>query len=173
MGLLIISSAAIFVIDWNDRAFTKCPRSFSDEENKHFFHYKTVEESQEVIIRDCTEKRYKFPREQIATIKIYKNIPFLSRLLSKELTNNQILKFTSLVNNPNNFDWNETTWRPIEANYFLKILNYENKEVGRCWILRDQVSSIELRPWIPTTKYGSLTKTGKSELNAIIGESVY
>lgn len=168
--LTILGISLLWKIDVQDRYETSLPKYFSDEEQNFFVHYKTVEESKEVIKLNWADEKYQFPREEIATIKYYKNTPFISRFNSKTLSENQIQELVSIINNPINFDWSETTWRIEESNYFFRFFDKDDKEIGELWVCNEKCGMTEIKPWIPTTKYGGLSEIGKSQLTELIDE---
>jgi hypothetical protein len=169
--ILTILGIGIFcVIDIQDRYETNLPKYFSKEEERFFMYHKTVEESQEVIKGNWNKREYQFPREEIKTIKYYNNVPLISRLTSKELTKEQSKNLIGIINNPNNFEWSETTWGIKESNYFFRFFNKADKEIGKFWVCFDECGMTEISPWIPTSKYGGLSKNGKSEIAKLVSE---
>lgn len=168
--MTILGIGLLWKIDIQDRYETDLPKYFSDEEQKFFMYYKTVEESQEVIKSNWAKEKYQFPREEIITVKYYKNTPLISRLSSKTLSETQTKKLVSIINNPNNFDWSETTWGIKESNYFFRFFNKDDKEIGKLWVCHENCGMTEMKPWIPTTKYGGLSEIGKSKLAELVNE---
>ena len=168
--LTILSIGILWVIDFQDRNKTNLPKYFSKEEEMFFIHHKTVEESQKVIKAHWNKIGYQFPREEIKTIKYYKNVPIISRLMSKELTEEQKSQLIEIINNPNNFDWGETTWSTSESTSIFRFFSQADKEIGKLWLCRDKCGMIELQPWIPTTKYGGLSERGKTEFAKLMNE---
>ena len=96
---------------------------------------------------------------------IYKNIPVLSRLTGKEINKNALLNF---VNNPNNFDWGETTWALEESEYFLRFYDYNNNEVGKIWLCLNKCGMTQSIPFSPTMKFGGLSVEGRLKLSKIL-----
>ena len=168
--LAILVAGILWTIDIQDRYDTNLPRYFSDEEEKFFMHHKTVEESQEIIKSNWDNEKYQFPREEIKSVKYYKNVLLISRLTSKKLTPNQTMKLISIINNAENFDWGETTWGIKESNYFFRFFNEDDKEIGKMWVCFDSCGMTEIKPWVPSTKYSGLSEIGKSRLAELVNE---
>ena len=168
--LTILGIGVLCLIDIQDRYESNLPVYFSEDEERFFKEYKTVEESQEVIKANWNKGEFQFPRERIKTIKYYKNIPILSRVMGKELAEAHKKKLIAIINNPDNFDWCETTWGIRESNYFFRFFNETDREIGKFWVCFDDCGMTEIRPWVPTTKYGGLSEKGKIKFAELINE---
>ena len=168
IGILAIVGFAI-VSDIFDRGQYYSKHIPTDEMNE-FYMYKTSEEQEKAFEKHFGFGKYKFPREQVAKIKLFKNNFLTSRLTSKtvsELNKSDLIIF---FNNPSNFDWSETTWSLSESEYILRFYNKENKEIGKVWLCLEGCGMTESEPFSPNMKYGGLSEIGKEKLNFILDE---
>lgn len=168
--LVILAIGALWINDIHNKHYPNLPKYFSKEEEQFFMHHKTVEESQGVIQANWNKEKYQFPREEIKSVKFYNNIPLISQLTSKKLTPNQTRQLIAIINNPENFTWGETTWEEQESTYFFSFFNKDDQEIGRIWICLDHCWITEIKPWIPSTKYGGLSEIGKSKFTELVNE---
>jgi len=171
--LLVIGILAIigFTIIWDiaDRGQFYSKNIPTDELNEFYLH-KTSEQQEKAFEKNFGFGKYKFPRDHVAKIKLFKNKFLTSRLTSKtvsELNKTDLIKF---FNNPSNFDWSETTWSLSESEYILRFYNNENKEIGKVWLCLEGCGMTESEPFSPNMKYGGLSKVGKENLNFILNE---
>ena len=98
---------------------------------------------------------------------IYKNVPIFSRLTGKKVEKRQFLDF---VNNPNNFDWGETTWALEKSEYIVRFYDFDNDERGKMWLCLKECGMTESIPFSPTMKFGGLSSAGRLKLSKIIKE---
>jgi hypothetical protein len=171
--LLAIGILAIigFVIVWDitDRGQFYSKHIPTDELNE-FYTDRTPEQQKKAFENNFGLEKYKFPREHVGKIKLFKNDFLTSRLTSKtvsELNNTDLITF---FNNPNNFNWSETTWNLSESEYILRFYNNENNVIGKVWLCMEGCGMIESEPFSPNMKYGGLSEIGKEKLNLILNE---
>lgn len=166
--ILIIGVLGIGLFDHADRSLIYSKHTPEDE-LKVFRLHKTLEEIKAAYENHYFNPDYSFPRKKVEKVKIYKNIPLISRLTGKEIDKNEILDF---VSNPDNFDWSETTWTINESEYIFRFYNHKNVEIGKIWICLNDCGMTESIPFSPTMKFGALSKLGKENISEII-QKVY
>lgn len=166
--LLLCAFSLIYVWDYNQRFQIEIPNFYSTEESKFFFQYKTIEESQDSITSNWSKQEYQFPRTEIARIEYCKNLPIISQLLISKVSDSHSIELIEIINNPENFDWTETTWNRKESNYYFKFYDQKGNEVSRFWVMDEEVGMSEIRPWVPSTKYGSLSRKGVTEMSELV-----
>jgi hypothetical protein len=168
IGILAIVGFAI-VSDIFDRGQFYSKHIPTDELNEFYMH-KTSEQQEKAFEKNFGFGKYKFPREHVAKIKLFKNNFLTSRLTSKTMSELNKKDLITFFNNPNNFDWSETTWSLSESEYILRFYNKENKEIGKIWLCLEGCGMTESEPFSPNMKYGGLSKVGKENLNYILNE---
>jgi len=164
--IILLTSGLFFLIllDKADRSIIYS-RYTPEEEFTEFRMYKTTEEVKRAYERHFKDTIYKFPRQKVNKVKIFKNIPIISRLTGRKLNETEIISF---FNNPENFDWNETTWSLDESEYILRFYDYNNEVIGKIWICLKDCGMTESIPFAPTMKFGALTETGRKQIEKII-----
>ena len=164
--VLILGFIVLGFLDHADRSIVSS-KAASEKELKDFYSYKTPEEIKQAYERHFNDVNYRFPRCEVKKVSIYKNIPVISRLTKKEVDKNQIIDF---VNNPENFDWDETTWNINDSEYILRFYDFENKEIGKIWVSITDCGMTESVPFAPTMKFGGLSLIGTEKLKKMIDE---
>ncbi len=171
--LLVIGVLAIvgFAIIWDiaDRGQFYSKHIPTDELNEFYMH-KTSEQQEKAFEKNFGFGKYKFPREHVAKITLFKNDFLTSRLTSKTVSDLNKADLITFFNNPSNFDWSETTWSLSESEYILRFYNKENKEIGKVWLYLEGCGMTESEPFSPNMKYGGLSEIGKENLNFILNE---
>lgn len=89
-------------------------RHTPEAEMREFRLYKTTEEVQKAYERNYGNPKYVFPGGVVDKVKIYRNQFMISRVTSKTLSVEDAVATVDFLNNPDNFDWRETTWRSAE-----------------------------------------------------------
>lgn len=97
-------------------------RHIPEEVIKEFHFYKTIDEVQKAYERNYGNPEYLFPRGNVEKVKIYKNQFLTSRITSKTLSNENAKSTIDFLNDPDNFDWGETTWSLNESEYILRFI---------------------------------------------------
>jgi len=171
--LIVIGILAIivFLIIWD---FTDREKFYSEniptEELNEFYMYKTIDEQQKAFERNFGYGKYKFPRENVEKIKLFKNDFLVSRLTSKTVSELNKSDLIAFFNNPENFNWAETTWSLNESEYILRFYDKKNNEIGKIWLCLQGCGMTESIPFSPNMKYGGLSKVGKQNINGILNE---
>jgi hypothetical protein len=171
--LLVIGILAIigFTIIWDisDRGKFYSKHIPTDELNEFYMH-KTSEQQEKAFEKNFGFGKYKFPREHVAKIKLFKNNFLTSRLTSKTVSELNKADLITFFNSPSNFDWSETTWSLSKPEYILRFYNKENKEIGKVWLCLEVCGMTESEPFSPNMKYGRLSEIGKEKLNFILNK---
>jgi hypothetical protein len=171
--LLVIGILAIigFTIIWDisDRGKFYSKHIPTDELNEFYMH-KTSEQQEKAFEKNFGFGKYKFPREHVAKIKLFKNNFLTSRLTSKTVSELNKADLITFFNSPSNFVWSETTWNLSKSEYILRFYNKENKEIGKVWLCLEVCGMTESEPFSPNMKYGGLSEIGKEKLNFILNE---
>ena len=162
--LCIIGLIALAFVDYADRTIIYSKYS-PEREFKEFHLNKTDSEVKQAYEKHFKDSEYRFPRVAVKEVMIYKNIPILSRLTSKKVDNKMFLDF---VNNPDNFDWNETTWALEESEYIIRFYDFDNNESGKIWVCLKGCGMTESIPFSPTMKFGGLSSAGRLKLSEIL-----
>ena len=160
IGFVIVSD----VFDRRQYYSTITPK----EEMIEFCMYKTSEEQEKAFEKNFGNEKYKFPREEVAEVKLFRNRFLVSRLTSKTLSESSKSEVISFFNNPINFDWGETTWEVAESEYILRFYNMEEKEIGKIWLCLEGCGMTKSIPFSPNMKYGGLSESGKEGVEKII-----
>jgi hypothetical protein len=174
--LLVVGILGIigFLIFWDisDRGQFYSKNIPTDEQNVFEWkdHYDEYQDHRNVYKEHFGFGKYKFPREHVAKIKLFKNNFLTSRLTSKTVSELNKADLITFFNNPSNFDWSETTWDLSESEYILRFYNSENKEIGKVWLCLEGCGMTESEPFSPNMKYGGLSDVGKENLNFILNE---
>ncbi len=164
--ILIIGLIVLGFLDHADRSIVYS-KYIPEEELKEFTLYKTIEEVKQAYERHYNDTAYQFPRGEVKKVLIYKNLPIISRLTKREVDKDKIIDF---VNNPENFDWDETTWTIDESEYILRFYDLKNNEIGKIWICMTDCGMTESIPFSPTMKFGVLSLIGRDRLTKMINE---
>lgn len=111
-----------------------------------------------------------FPRQEVKTIKLFRNIPmfgvFTARTLKQE-NNNLFLKF---CNDTANFSFGETTWEISDAEYYVRLYDKNNNVVGKLFLCIEDCGMTDARPFCPAMKYGGLSEVGLKTITNIIND---
>jgi hypothetical protein len=165
--LILTGVGFIVVIDMADRN-KYSSRHISKEEIKEFTLYKTVEEVQDAYKRNYGNPQYLFPRGNVEKVKIYKNQFLISRISSKTLSEVNATATLAFLNNPDNFDWGETTWSLKESEYILRFFDSQDNEIGKVWLCIEGCGMTESIPFSPNMKFGALSTIGRTKLNKLL-----
>lgn len=168
-SVIIISLITIIVFDITDRTLFYSA-TLPSEELKTFFIHKTSEEQEKSFVRNFGNEKYKFPRKEVAEIKLYKNALLISRLTSQKITESDKLKLLNFFNNPENFSWGETTWSLDESEYILRFFDEKENEVGKIWLCLKDCGMTKSIPFSPNMKYGGLSKLGRENIKNILND---
>lgn len=140
----------------------------SKDETIEFFMRKTTEEQEKAFEKNFGNKKYSFPREEVADVKLFRNRFLLSRLTSKTLSKLSKSEVITFFNNPVNFGWGETTWEVAESEYILRFYNKEDKEIGKIWLCLEGCGMTKSIPFSPNMKYGGLSQKGRENISRIL-----
>ena len=172
--LLIISSIVIigiiYAFDISDRGLLNS-EYIPVEEASYFYVRKSNEKVQEVFKKNFGNPKYEFPRSSVKKIKILDNVPLISRFTTQTITEKNKIDFIlEFFNNPQNFDWGETTWYISESEYIIRFYNEKNEEVGKVWLCMEGCGMTESRPFSPNMKFGGLSEVGKAKMNELLNK---
>lgn len=157
----------MIILDNIDR-YKLIPNTKPKEFNSEYFHSKTFEEQKKIFENNFNFLKYKFPREEVQKIKLFKNQFLISRITSKNISNFNKFEIINFFNNPMNFHWSETTWSLRESEYILRFYNEKDKLIGETWICLEGCGMIESVPFSPNMKFGGLSEIGKKKINLIL-----
>ncbi|RBW57531.1 hypothetical protein DS884_10775 [Tenacibaculum sp. E3R01] len=171
LSVIGILAIIVFLIIWDiaDRGQFYSKHIATDELNEFYMH-KTSEQQVKAFEKNFGFGKYKFPREQVAKIKLFNNNFLTSRLTSKTVSELNKADLITFFNNPSNFKWSETTWSLSESEYILRFYNKKNEEIGKVWLCLEGCEMTKSEPFSPNMKYGGLSKVGIENLNFILNE---
>ena len=165
-SILIIG--VIYFIDKSDRGLLYS-EYIPAEEISEFYLHENNDNLQETFEKNFGNPKYEFPRSTVRKIKIINNVPLVSRLTSQTITEKKEIDFIlEFFNNPQNFDWTETTWSMNESEYIFRFYNEENNEIGKVWLCLKGCRMTDSRPFSPNMKFGGLSDLGKVRMNEIL-----
>lgn len=166
---ILVSIIIILIYDRADRnQFYSI--ATTNEELKTFFWHKTSEEQEKAYKSNFGNEKYKFPREKVVKIKLYKNVFLLSRIISKEISESDKIKTLNFFNNPENFSWGETTWSIEDSEYILRFFDENENEIGKIWICLEECGMTKSIPFSPNMKYGGLSKIGREKIKDLLND---
>jgi hypothetical protein len=165
--LIAIGIGVLIALDISDRDIFYS-RHTPEEELKEFHFYKTIEEVKEAYERNYENPKYLFPRGNVEKVKIYKNQFLTSRITSKTLSNEEAKSTIDFLNEPDNFDWGETTWSLNESEYILRFFDNQNNEIGKVWLCVEDCGMTESIPFSPNMKFGGLSQKGRANLTTLL-----
>jgi hypothetical protein len=167
--VIIIAVIITMIFDNNDRNQFYSVAT-PEEELKTFFMHKTSEEQEKAYEVNFGNKKYIFPRQKVAKIKLYQNTFLISRITSKEISESDKIKLLNFFNNPENFSWGETTWDLDESEYILRFFDEKEIEVGKIWLCLEDCGMTKSIPFSSNMKYGGLSKSGKEKIKEILND---
>lgn len=143
-------------------------RHTPEAEIRAFHLYKTTEEVQKAYERNYGNPKYVFPGGVVDEVKIYRNQFMISRITSKTLSVENAMATVDLLNNPDNFDWRETTWSLSDAEYLLRFFDSQGNETGKVWLCMEGCGMTKSIPFSPGMKFGGLSETGREKLENLL-----
>ncbi len=172
ISFLLIGIIVVYFLDLNDRLNNNgngfSHMTFIDNEYLLGDENKDTEYPKELYKRNFQNEDYQFPRTEVNDIQIYRNLPFISRLTSKSLSENQRIEIQKFFNSPENFDWAETTWSLSESDYIVRFFDQEKDEIGKVWLCLDNCGMTFSNPFSPNMKFGSLSRIGFNKIESIL-----
>lgn len=167
IGILSIIFLGILVyLDKNDRKYITNDNGYRNQ-LEEFIDTSDVQ-TRLNFINEFKNPSFKFPREEVSKIVLFRNVFLISRLTKKQISKNSIQDLTDFFNNPNNFDWDETTWSLDESEYILRFYDEDNKLIGQIWICLEGCNMTFADPFTPNMKYGGLSKEGADKIRNLI-----
>lgn len=167
--LFLIGVGCLIVFDIFDRGQFYSKHTPEDELTEFYFN-KKPDEQKKAFEKYFGFGKYKFPREQTAEIKLFKNTLLTSRITYKILNNSNKSDILTFFNDPNNFEWSKTTWNVTESEYILRFYNKENKEIGKIWLCLEGCKMTESEPFSPNMKFGGLSEAGTNNFKFILNQ---
>ncbi len=171
--LLSLVIAGWFWLDYNDY-YNHDYRNLTEQERKQFDwqdrYSPSGVELKKVYKTNFNNSEFEYPIQKVKIIKLYKNIPLLAAITGKTLNERQTDYFLRYCNDPNNFEWNETTWSIWEAEYYFKLYNEAGTAVGKIYFCLDGCMQIEARPFSPRMKFGGLSEKGLKDIQKFVDE---
>jgi hypothetical protein len=116
------------------------------------------------------DSEFIFPRQQVARVKLFKNIPIVGVFTGKTLKQNQVKSFLQFCNDTANFGWGETTWELNDAEYYIRLYNSSGQVAGKIYFCLAGCGRIDARPFSPSMKFGMLSATGLEKINKLIND---
>lgn len=113
---------------------------------------------------------FNFPRKKTEYAKIYRNELIIGRFTGISLSQQSSLEIQKILNNPDNFTWDETTWTLREAEYIIRFFDVEDKEIGKVWLCMKGCGMTESQPFSPNMKFGRLSNEGIKKLSDFINK---
>lgn len=166
---IILLIGILIIIDKADRTIFYS-LYIPEKEITEFYSYQTFEETKKAYEKNYGNPEWSFPREKSKTIKLYKNRLLLSRITSKTLTENQKKEVLEFFNNPENFDFSETTWNLTEAEYIFRFYNEQGEKEGELWLCLENCGMTKSIPFSPNMKFGGISETGKKKILNILNK---
>jgi hypothetical protein len=163
---VIVSIRILIIADISDRNIYYSIHT--PKEEFETFQFKPIDEKIKAYKENFGNPKWKFPREKVEKVILYENKLFISRLTSIKLEEYEINKVIEILNDPNNFDWSETTWSLKEAEYILRFFNSENKKIGEIWLCLNDCGMTKSLPFSPNMKFGGLNEQGKKRIMEIL-----
>ncbi|GAL00834.1 hypothetical protein JCM19314_60 [Nonlabens ulvanivorans] len=157
----------LIVVDVVDRG-QYYSRYIPEDELEEFYLYKTPAQQKEAFQENFGSGKYRFPRDEVNKVKLLKNDFLISRLTSTTVSEKDKNRLLEFFNNPDNFDWSETTWDIKESEYILRFYNSGNKEIGKIWLCLEGCGMTKSEPFSPNMKYGAMSSIGKARLKTIL-----
>ncbi|PQJ17047.1 hypothetical protein BST93_10265 [Nonlabens tegetincola] len=139
-----------------------------EKEFAEFYGHRDWNEQQKAYKKNFGKDEWKFPREEVAKAKIYRNAFLTSRITSETLSENETEEIITFFNNPENFSFRETTWAVTESDYIFRFFDQNDTQIGKIWLSTDDTWMTKSRPFSPNMKYGSLSETGAKEILELI-----
>ncbi len=174
--LLIISSiltlGIVIFLDISDRGLFYSEYIPVEELSKFYLH-ENNKNIQQSFKNNFRNPKYQFPRSDIKKIKVFQNILLISRLTSHTIIEKSKLEFIlELFNNPDNFDWGETTWSIRESDYIFRFYNDSDEEVGIVWLCLEGCGMTKSKPFCPNMKFGGLSNIGKVRITKLLNRTI-
>jgi len=166
-ALIITGIGVLIAMDIADRDIYYS-RHIPEDEMKEFHFYKRIDEVQEAYTRNYKNPEYSFPRGNVEKVKIYKNQFLTSRITSQTLSNENAKSTIDFLNEPNNFNWEETTWNLKESEYILRFFDKQDNEIGKVWLCIEGCGMTESIPFSPNMKFGGLSNVGMKNLDSLL-----
>lgn len=164
--LSIIFLSVIVYLDMNDREYITNNNGYRNQ-LEEFIDTSDLQ-TRLNFSKEFTNPNFKFPREEVSRIVLFRNVFLISRLTKKEISKNSIQEITTFFNNPNNFDWDETTWSLDESEYILRFYDGNKKLIGQIWICLEGCNMTFADPFTPNMKYGGLSKEGAEKIKTLL-----
>lgn len=174
LKIILIISIILFVLKWLDSQdyYRYNYLELSEKEQEIFewkSHYDAYLDHRKVYEEHFGSEKYMFPRQEVSKIKMLeKDKLFKTFWVSSTLKKERISELVSLFNNPENFDWGETTWSDEDVDYIFKFYNENNELIGKVDMCYHDCGMIKSKPFTPNMKYGELTVKGNERLFLII-----
>ncbi len=170
--ILLVGVISIYFIDLHDRLSDSdegfYEMTFVENEYRLGDYNNDPDYPKELYKRNFENEKYKFPRTEVDKIIVYRNLPIVSRLTRKIVTEQQRTELEIFFNTPENFDWNETTWTLSESDYIVRFFNAQNIEIGKVWICLNRCGMTFSSPFSPNMKFGSLSNFGLEKIESIL-----
>ena len=169
---LIILSGLIIVWYWADKQdYFQGNYSELTEKQNIVFKWQEGDNSDKLMSRyraHFADPEFVFPRQKVAKVKLFKNIPIIGVFTGKTLKQNRIETFLKFCNDTSNFDWEETTWRISESEYYVRLYNSDNEVVGKIYFCLNDCGMTSAEPFCPAMKFGGLSASGLENINNLI-----
>lgn len=123
-------------LDYGDRN-DLVTRLIPEDERNVFHGHQDFDEKKNAWEKQFINPKYKFPRKETATAKMYYNNWYISRFTSIQLSYKAMTAIVAFLNNSENFSWGETTWNKGEAEYIVRFFDLNNYEIGKIWFCID------------------------------------
>jgi hypothetical protein len=171
LSILIILSALWYWADKRDY-FSSDYRELTISEKK-IFEWQDGDNGEKLMQRyrqHFFDSQFVFPRQKVATVKLFRNVPMLSALTSKTLKSEYIGNFINFCNDTTNFHWGETTWQLNESEYYCRLYNSDGKVAGKIYFCLDDCGMTSSKPFSPSMKFGGLSAKGITYIQQLFSD---
>lgn len=110
---------------------------------------------------------YSFPRQNVYSVKLFRNVPLIGPVFGKTLRPDEANEFLEFFKDSTNFGWSETTWTISESEYCFKLYGNTGNIIGKVFVCLE-CSMIYTRPFSPIMKFGELSESGHSKIKSIV-----
>jgi len=152
--LVLLLSGSLYLWDASQRYKTSiyCP---SPKELQAFSAQDSLTDIKQLYRKHFHDSLFRFPRRPVSKVILTKNIPFISRFTSHELSAVQTRQLLHFLNQPENFTWQTATMRYAQAEYIIYFYDDENRLTGKLWLCLS-CGQLKAVPFSPAMKFMSI-----------------
>ncbi|TNE26746.1 MAG: hypothetical protein EP346_13655 [Bacteroidetes bacterium] len=109
-----------------------------------------------------------FPRVPTKEVILFPNQFVISRLNAHSFPEDKVTEIVEFFNNPDHFDWGETTWNIDEADYIFRFYDARGEVVGKIFVCDEGCGMTRAYPFSPNMKFGGFSESGKAAFQKIM-----